>query len=199
MGYRERVLDAIQGAEQKILGILAEEATEGRYEGIDFTRAAAVRLRNLHQELAEPQGVAVRQPEKAGTQPVRTSNRASDSKKRGKYPRFGVSDGSLLKVGWSKKEKAEYSQRVPEASFRRVAAALAHLSNGAGGTVTSEQILARIDAMGDSIPSYQTYAVLGFLRSSEVLRPASRGQYFIPADVGMRADAAFLGAGVTNG
>ena len=47
---------------------------------------------------------------------------------------------------------------------------------------------------GEPVPSYQTYGVLGFLRDREVIRMPSRGEYYLPQDVGARARAAYHGS-----
>ena len=60
------------------------------------------------------------------------------------------------------------------------------------------RFLATVDMGGETIPSYQTYAVLRFLRDRGVIRMASRGEYVIPADVAERARTAFLGTEVES-
>ena len=127
--------------------------------------------------------------------PGSNSSGKAAGRKKGQYPRFDVLDGALVKVGWSKKQKSEYQQRIPEASFNRVSVALSQLGGDDNGTVPSDRILITVDSSGDGVPSYQVYAVLGFLRERGVLRTASRGEYVIPADVAQRARAAFLGSG----
>ena len=199
--HRRRSLDIIERAEQEVLSILAEEATAGRYEGIDFARLAALRLRDLRIDLAggglkppegRDQGLRAKVPRRASGK--RTTNR----KKKGQYPKFQILDGALVKVGWSKKEKAEYHQRIPEATFNRVISALGQLAELGNGSHPSDKILETIEMGGEAVPSYQTYAVLRFLRDRGAIRMPSRGEYVIPTDVAVTARTAFLGTKVES-
>lgn len=198
--HRKRSLDIIERAEQEVLSILAEEATAGRYEGIDFARLVALRLRDLRSDLA---GGGLKRPDdgERGLPPKgprRASGKRTIRKRQGHYPKFKVLDGALVKVGWSKKEKAEYHQRIPEAAFERVTAALGQLAELGNGSHPSDRILETIEVGGDAVPSYQTYAVLRFLRDRGAIRMPSRGEYLIPGDVVMSARTAFLGTKVES-
>ena len=198
MDHRRRSLDVVEKAEREVLTILAEEATAGSYEGIEFARLVALRLRDLRSDLAAGGSRRVENGEQGlqSNAPRRTSPKKT--KKAGPYPKFQILDGALVKVGWSKKERAEYHQRIPEAAFYRVASALGELSAVGNGSRPSDEILATVDMGGETIPSYQTYAVLRFLRDRGVIRMASRGEYVIPADVAERARTAFLGTEVES-
>ena len=201
MEYRRRSLEIVERAEQEVLSILAEEAAAGRYDGIEFARLVALRLRDLRSDLA---GGSPKQPEdreqrsRAKVQRRASGKTTTNRKTRGKYPKFQVLDGALVKVGWSKKEKAEYHQRIPEVTFDRVTSALGHLSELANGSHPSDEILATVEMGGEAVPSYQTYAVLRFLRDRGAIRMPSRGEYLIPADVAVRARTAFLGTEVES-
>ena len=129
-----------------------------------------------------------------------TSRKRSKKKQRkaGPYPKFQILDGTLVKVGWSKRGKAEYHQRIPEGAFHRVTSALGELSSVGNGSRPSDEILAMVDTGGEAVPSYQTYAVLRFLRDRGVIRMASRGEYVIPPDVTERARTAFVGTEATS-
>ena len=200
MDHRKRSIAIVERAEREVLSILAEEAKVASYEGIEFARLVALRLRDLRTDLAADGSRRVEGGKGgvAANVTKRTSPKKSTKKKEGPYPKFQILDGTLVKVGWSKKEKAEYHQRIPEAAFNRVASALAELSGVGNGSRPSDDILATIDMGGEAVPSYQTYAVLRFLRDRHVIRMASRGEYVIPADVAEKARTAFLGPKVES-
>ena len=52
MDHRKRSLDIIERAERDVLSILADEAKAASYEGIEFARLVALRLRDLRSELS---------------------------------------------------------------------------------------------------------------------------------------------------
>ena len=185
-GYRAEIHRAVSDAEESVRKILVREAEGGRYDGIEFARSVGLRLKELRDLTSpeEPGETITPADPPAGGQPM------GRAKPRGKYPRFGIEDGTLIKTGWTKKKKAEYVQRVPRHAFDVVTAALGDLSAEESGPITTERILARVDALSpQSIPTYQTYTVLYFLRSKKILRAAGRGSYVLPADVGIKAEA----------
>ena len=195
MDQRERVLGVMERAEKEVLRILAEQATAGDYEGIELSRVVALRLRDLRNEFAAPKRQRSGGHGAANmTRPLRAGGSKTTARMKGKYPRFQVEDGALVKIGWSKKAKREYLQRIPESSYLRVCSALTQFGTDGNGAVLSDQILAAVDSSGEAVPSYQIYGVLGFLRDRGVIRMPSRGEYYVPQDVGAGARAAYNGS-----
>lgn len=192
--YRAEIHRVVSDAEERVRKVLVREAQGGRYDGIEFAQSVGLRLKEL-KDLTSPTsaGEIVRPADL-----LPSSRPTNSSRPRGKYPRFGIVDETLIKTGWTKKKKAEYMQRVPRSAFDRVTRALGDLSREEAGPIATEVILARVDALGtQSIPTYQTYTVLYFLRTKEILRGVARGEYVLPADVEVKAKAAWSN-GVTS-
>ena len=186
--YRAEIYRAVSDVEERVRRILVREAEGGRYDGIEFARLVGLRLKELR-DLANP--TPVRETE-ASMDPSPRIRLVSPSRPRGKYPSFEVADEALTKIGWAKKKKAEYVQHVPRTTFDQVTKALADLAAEDPGPIVTERILAKVDALSpQSIPTYQTYTVLNFLRTKNVLRAARRGEHLLPADVEAQAQAAW--------
>lgn len=194
MGNRNAPLAIIERAEKEVLSVLAEEAKSGRYEGMEFARLVALGLRNLRRELTGlvSESGGKQEPSSHGIRAERSTKK--NRKKKGAYPKFQVADGALVKIGWSKKGKAEYRQRIPEGVYHKVVSVLGRLRDTGNGSQATDEILAEVELGGEHIPSYQTYAVLRFLRDSGVIRMPSRGEYLVSPDVATKARAAFLGS-----
>ena len=185
-GYRAEIHRAVSDAEERVRKVLVKEAEGGRYDGIEFAQSVGLRLKEL-KDLTSPTA-----PGESAASADYVPRAITVVKSRGKYPRFAIADGTLEKTGWAKKKKAEYTQRVPHHTFERVTAALDALAEEDSGTIATERILAGVDALGpQAIPTYQTYTVLNFLRTKKVVRVAARGEYVLPADVKIKAKAAW--------
>ena len=192
--YQAEIHGAVSDAEERVRKVLVREAEAGRYDGIESARSVGLRLKEL-KDLTNPTLAGEPAPP---ADPLPSPRPINSSKPRGRYPRFGIVDETLIKTGWTKKKKAEYMQRVPRSAFDRVTTALGDLSREESGPIATEVILSKVDALGtQSIPTYQTYTVLYFLRVKKILRGVARGEYVLPADVEVKAKAAWSN-GVTS-
>lgn len=96
-----------------------------------------------------------------------------------KYPRFVREGDKLVKIGWSKKAKAEYEHKAPREA---VLAFSQHLL----GTVKEGKVFAVEDVLpvpdianGVELPAYQVYLVLAWLRSEDAVQKQGRDGYVI--------------------
>ena len=76
------------------------------------------------------------------------------------YPRFEKEGERLVKIGWSKKDRAEYEHKAP---YSAVVAVCTNLRQTAGA-FAMEKVLPMQDRTGSDIPSYQVYLVVNWLR-----------------------------------
>ena len=191
--HKARVVEILADAEKKLLEVLADAAREGHYEGIDHARVAAEDIRRVAMR-TKAGGVSRRQEGvRDPIKPTALARSRTSSKKRG-YPKFTVADGTLIKTGWSKKSKREYTQRIPKESFEKVMIALKRATQRAEGPIGSEVLFAMLEEDAPSMPSYQAYSALGFLQSRSVIRKASRGEYAVPAGIEAEGLQAWHGA-----
>lgn len=178
-----RLSAIVSTAEKRVLELIAEAATAGDYEAIDCARTMAERLRDINTGATSTPRVA------EGLKPSR--NRSTKKKrkarpKKGDYPRYQVADGSLFKIGWSKKKNAQYIHRVPISAVKNISSALEQLSVSEE-PVSSEQIL-ESNALKEAgnPPSYQVYVVLAFLKERGVITSIGREGFRLPSNVASR-------------
>lgn len=174
-------------AEAAVLKVLSDAAAAGDYAAIDHARALAEKLRNLHQGLGKSD---IGKRESVGRGPARPTTRKRQLKKRsGKkkgYPKFEFRDGSLYKLGWSRKKNDEYVHRVPVAAVKIVSDALQGFT-GTADPVSSEQIL-ESDPVKGNIPSYQVYIVLAFLKDKGLIKAVGRDGFQLPLEITSQVD-----------
>ena len=172
--------------------LVTAAATAGDYE-------AVLRLTEMARTLAEmaslgsspPGGVTKRstlsprdaprmQPNSEGKGEGPRGKPASRARQLKQYPLFFRRRNWLVKIGWSKREKAEYEHRAPRKVARLLAAALAQ--KGAKGKLVSfPDILPLVDAAEDAdVPSYQAYLCLAWFRRCALVEQKGRKGYVIP-------------------
>jgi len=90
-------------------------------------------------------------------------------------PRFERDGDRLVKVAWSKKERAEYEHRAPRQIVFVLLDAIRH-KKGEGAVFEAQDILPLIDD-GREVPSYQAYLAMAWLRDEGVVTKNSRSGY----------------------
>ena len=191
MEIQEYIEHVLRRAEDRLAERL-KEAVEGRqYAAAAELASVSEKVRDLVQSVGSgersrkqgtgPSGSAepgARRTAKASAStspfssaPERTANR--------RYPRFVRSEGRLVKVGWSKKDGAEYEHRASEVSVWAVVAALRDLESR---EFSMDQLMPVDDGGGTEVPSYQVYLIVAWLRSLGAVRRAGRGGYVAVLD-----------------
>jgi hypothetical protein len=103
--------------------------------------------------------------------------RARSSKLEG-YPRFFRSADDLVKIGWSKRERAEYQHKAPQSVLALLIRKLAVA--GAGGRMfTANDLFPLTTDHGIEIPIYQAYLCLAWLRNEGLIQPHGRQGYTV--------------------
>ena len=175
----DRLAKILADAEASALMVLAEAAAAGNYAGIDRARAFAEKLRDIGAGVDRKLRVADSRAGR-GKQEKAKGKKRSKPPKKGKYPHFKIEDGSLYKIGWSKKKADEYIHRVPLSKVKQIGQALDALAGGSD-PVSAEVILESefLKNVG-SPPSYQIYIVLAFLKDREVITSVGREGFLLP-------------------
>lgn len=170
-------------AERQLCSLIASRATNGDLSGVDSARTAALQIRSIMNSNA----AAGRGPFNRSTaRNSKTLKAAPKSKSRrrirdatSKYPEFYISNGVLYRIGWSKKKKETYSHRVPRAIVFDIVKVMSAQSSP--GPCSTDQLITRVNANSSaSIPSYQIYAVIGFLLANELIQQVGRDGYVFP-------------------
>jgi hypothetical protein len=183
----EELSAVLRTAEERVLDIVARAAAKRDYAMIDRARSLAERLRALGAAEQLPPTTtkaeaAKRKRRTSGKQNPRASASAN-------YPKFTVANGSLYKIGWSKKKSAEYAHRVPLERAQEVIGVLDQLSEKVSGVVSTEEILGSKEYQITQVPSYQAYVVLALLKREKIIISAGRDGYQLPGGIHPQADS----------
>ena len=103
----------------------------------------------------------------------RSSQRGS---RKSQYPKYYVEDRTLFKVGWSKKSKKEYIQKV-ETSIVEAIISKYFNSVGAGNKFQIPDLLPIPDDKGSHYSDYLVYLAFGLLKSEEFFVEHERGTF----------------------
>jgi len=203
-GDKTKTLSVVlKDAEKRVRRVIADAAEDGDYGLVEEARSVAVGIQSLlagmgdggrgtrasgrsgrthlsPERLAEPRsakrGIAEKKP---------SGGKAAKTKA---YPRFELTDKALVRFGWSKKRREEYSHRVPKPVFDEIVALLDSMSSSETGPVMAEAVIERLqERTEDGVPNYQVYAVLAFLRREGVIRQQGRDGYLLSDGIGMHA------------
>lgn len=186
----KRLAEALNRAEAEIRQLGAEAFKSGDDKGAGQARDIVVAFKGLRAQLnghhAQPAGTSAPAATKKTKRTKQT--KARTRKRRGStYPIFKVRNGSLIRVGWSKKGKSEYEHKASRETFDRTVAAMAEIAATGSGPFTADQIIERVNDSNNSFPGYQIYVVIGLLRDHGCIEQVGRDGYMIPDDLSNRA------------
>jgi len=182
-----KVLEILNKAEQELREAIAEAARSGDYRTVELGRNVAVNIKELCERISG-NGQLTTKPAS-----ITRGSETKDQKKNKKFtrrskpaglPRFEVRNGSLYKIGWSKKQRSEYSHKVPRSAFDAITTVMARLASEGTGPFTAESVIEKLNAsIEDTIPAYQVYVVMAALRSLDAISQIGREGYDIPIDI----------------
>ena len=171
-----RVAAILDEAERNLREVIAEAAQAGDYHSVDVARGAALEMRRLREHLQGPPNL--QKPQSSDTSQHFTRKRQNQ---KSTYPKFEVRNGTLIRVGWSKKKKREYTHKAPKAVFDQTIKAMASLPQMGNGSIMAEQLIERVESTSsEHIPSYQIYTVLGLLRDRDCIQKIGNEGYRWP-------------------
>lgn len=162
--------------EQGLRRLVAEAAKEGDYSAIEQIAGWAKLVGSLAADGEAgtgniPAAPEVAQPDSAARYigPVRGSTAGRRGRPAaGEYPKFFRRGDDLVKVGWSKKGRREYSHRAPRSAVDAVAVAIRRV--GAKGKMfNGDALLPLQDGSGSDVPVYQAYVALAWLKQLGIL------------------------------
>jgi hypothetical protein len=120
--------------------------------------------------------------------PVRSRN------KLGHYPRFVREGDNLIKIGWSKSQRAEYEHKSPR---RLLTVLCASLTSANGKRIIMDKVLPLKDPVNESsFPDYQSYVCLAWLKSAGLVTQHGRQGYSLPKGIELEKSVEALWAGL---
>lgn len=178
-------------AEQALSDLIAESLREQRFGEVRAIAALAERVATaLHRRPTEPEPQRGVPP----SPPTPSTDRAAQLQRKqprrrdttAVYPQFRRDGSDLIKLGWSRKKKKEYTHRAPSVVVAGVIEALTR--QPVEELFSMEDLLASIAASGTDVPAYQVYVVIGWLKSVTAVSGNGRTRY--------RCDHAAISPGV---
>ncbi|MCH7729028.1 MAG: hypothetical protein IH991_21480 [Planctomycetes bacterium] len=188
MDHAAKINSILDDADQKLLELIAKCASAGDLQGVDAARGMAGRLRSLRGSFEN--GAAVSRQDFTGKKRGGSSSKRIRPGKETKFPRFELRNATLYRIGWSKKKNEHYEHKVPHDTVSEVVNAMVSLSQSGSGPFTVEQIARRTDQISSvSVPSYQIYVVIGWLRVHNLIEQIGRNGYQLPNNLAGEFDA----------
>lgn len=180
-------IEIIERAERELRTLVGKAAEAAEYDAVDRLAQWARMLHELARNgtsatlAAAPPDQAGRRPE-PDTKSARASAPAGRQKTprrpaKGQYPKFFRSGDQLVKVGWSKKERAEYEHRTPRLVAELLAAAIARRAGNGRLFTTDDLFPLKNPQDGGEVPSYQAYVALAWLKALGLVKPHGRRGY----------------------
>jgi hypothetical protein len=105
----------------------------------------------------------------------RAASKAKVQASNASYPKFERDENRLVKIGWSKREKAEYEHKAPRDAAFAVYSRLCRVP--AATTFRMEELLPIALPDGTEVPSYQSYLVLAWLRDINQIEKRANDSY----------------------
>lgn len=169
MTYMDKTRKILKEAEESLRALVTGAAAEGEYDAVvELARTArAIEALWVNSE-SESENVtskgAISRPRSQGT--------------RKTYPEFFRANEFLVKVGWSKRHRAEYEHRAPRGALMALASVLEKRRKHSNRFLTDD-IFPLQDLKSDPIPGYQGYVCLAWLVSVGAVERQGRQGYRI--------------------
>ena len=186
----KKIKDILNQAEMGLQEVIAIAAKDGDYKVIDLARRYAVQLHEMQMNFNNTSPSPANIPGQKEDTPranVSPKNYSKNKKKRGKksqYPKFEIEHNNLVRIGWSKKGKKEYSHKASKNIYNLTVTAMEKLAKASAGPFMAEDIIAKLNETADqAIPAYQIYVVIGYLKDKECIQQIGREGYSIPTGI----------------
>jgi hypothetical protein len=186
------ITNILSEAENQLRRAISDAAARGDYSGVDTARQIAVEIREIKERL----GIGSPIPSSMSKKEQATAKNRGESKSRRtareNYPQFVVEGDTLTKIGWSKKQRKEYTHKVTRPIFEQTLQAMVALATGKAGPFMAEQIIEKLNKSGgDFAPSYQVYIVIAFLKKAHCIRQEGRDGYSVFPELVAKASKAW--------
>ncbi len=106
-----------------------------------------------------------------------TRVKRSKSKTKNNYPKFKREGSRLVKIGWSKSEKAEYQHRAPSTVGRALMVAVQEVAKKKEVFAVDDLLPLCEGPERTEIPPHQVYLALAWLKAEGIVLPKGREGY----------------------
>ena len=179
MPKSDDIFARIAAIDGELRAVAATAATAGLWPVVRAASLAAECLQPVSQSggfAKEPGRIAPSAAKQVGDRQPRPRTPKTHT-----YPRFVMENSDLVKIGWSKRERAEYRHRAPQAAVLQVASAIVKLAGPSGSFVAEGLFPVIATRDGTNVPDYQGYLALRWFRHLELVKQQGRVGYEVPA------------------
>lgn len=184
---QQSILTILSDAEESLLAVVRRAATSGDYSSLDIARHAAEQVKD---QAAELRSCLLHQKNALATAKG-PATLATNNVKKSAYPKFAITGSTLTITGWSKKQNQEYTHKTPRENFDAVVTAISASVKQSEGQLATSDLVEYLKANRSSLPEYHTFTVLRFLREKGIVQLTTRGKYFVPRDLALKANMAW--------
>jgi hypothetical protein len=163
----------VKKAADEVRSLIQECLAEGRYSDVSAAAGVADALMRIIPH-GEERPVLGPPPKSNGAH--RRSHSRTPSQPT--YPQFLRDRDKLVKIGWSKKAKAEYEHKAPRNVVNALVTAV-RAKVGDGELFAASDVIPLPATGDDSIPDYQAYVVLKWLHAEGIITKHGRDRYAI--------------------
>ncbi len=169
-------------AEREVRVLIAEAASAGQYDVVSRLTDVARRVADILDPSSAAKSASLPEGLSSETRHSQTEGRQTRAKPRkssGKpgYPRFERRRDTLVKIGWSEKDRREYVHKTPRAGVDAVARRVAELGDGGRMFTTEELLPVKLGGSGKDLSGYQAYICLAWLVKIGVVQRHGREGY----------------------
>jgi hypothetical protein len=209
MGAIDEATEVLRAAERKLRALIVQAAEQGDYDHLalfaewakqvsaildgpttpappadpdrDGDEPLAVQPSNWFQPRAAlPRGRSAGSRASTAGGGMRGRRTRKSKRKSPDYPKFLREGETLVKVGWSKRERKTYEHKAPRSVLQALVEALTRAGSGGERFTTENLFPLRDPADRSEIPDYQAYLTLAWLRGNGLLVQHGRQGYSLP-------------------
>ena len=182
MSRSAAVLRILNNAQAELRSLLEQALTQSRYTDVAEIAQIAESLAQLGAS-SGPASSDIEPPltVRASEAPAPRSSTAAHTNRTGRpsrsFPRFEREGDKLVKIAWSKKERAQYEHKAPRQVVDLLIEAI-RSQKGEGAKFEAPDVLPLTDRKSrKEVPSYQSYLALAWLRYEGVVAKHGRDGY----------------------
>ena len=168
MSNIKQTIVTLEQAEAELKKLIGHASTAGNYEDATAIINLAVRLKEL---IADAKDIEAAPAASPATKPPRSATGGSSTSRRvkkGDYPKFRRDGDTLVKIGWSKKEKKVYRHKAPKHVVELLRDRLVKVGVS-GNVLAMDKVLPLTEQDGTEVPTYQVYVCMAWFRSMDVV------------------------------
>ena len=171
------VLRILNKAQTELRSLLERALAESRYTEVAEIAQVAEGLAQLGATSSQASSIAEQAMTTAPASRAVPAAQLRPARSPRTFPRFEREDDKLVKIAWSKKDRAEYEHKAPRQVVDLLIEAI-RSQKGEGAKFEAPDVLPLTDRKSrKEVPSYQSYLALAWLRYEGVVAKHGRDGY----------------------